>query len=174
MNLTLCREDGIYHAGGELALDWRVSRVDPAEIQSVEISVLWHTEGKGDEDLHVHHFARHNGATVSCEAVDNPPSAERRRQRIRCRLPLSPLSYHGRLITLRWCIRLRLFLQDGREVVSEQPFHLVSSTSQFVEESSSSDSPADSDPGDESQPRPTLRDRLLLAKTALSGRTKAS
>ena len=46
-------------------------------------------------------------------------------QSIQCVLPASPLSYHGQLIRLSWCVRMRLFLEDGREVLSESPFYVV-------------------------------------------------
>ena len=119
VNVSLCREDGIYLAGGELMASWRVRRIPVDDISSVEVSVLWHTEGKGDEDLHVHHFHR-----LSQDQVRS--IGEAKRQSLRCQLPASPLSYHGHLIQLRWCLRLRLFLTDGREILAEQPFHLVS------------------------------------------------
>ncbi len=118
MNVSLCREDGVYEAGGELLAKWRIRRVSVDDIQSVEVSVMWHTEGKGDEDLHVHHFHRVGESQVRRRGLAD-------QQSFRCRLPASPLSYHGHLIHLRWCLRLRLFLIDGREILAEQPFHLV-------------------------------------------------
>jgi len=77
--------------------------------------VLWHTEGKGDEDLHVHHFEKITDVPLKEIGVENEQS-------IQCVLPASPLSYHGQLIRLSWCVRMRLFLEDGREVLSESPF----------------------------------------------------
>ncbi len=35
--------------------------------------------------------------------------------RLACVLPASPLSFEGKLLKIRWCVRLRLFLNDGRE-----------------------------------------------------------
>jgi hypothetical protein len=46
-------------------------------------------------------------------------------QSIQCRLPITPLSYHGKLITIRWSLRLRLFLVGGREILTERPFYVV-------------------------------------------------
>lgn len=117
--MTLCNDDGLYRAGGELSAKWRISRVPLDEVQSVEVSVLWHTEGKGDEDLHVHHFQR-----LAEHQLRRAGLADE--QVLNCVLPATPLSYHGRLISLQWCVRLRLFLATGREIVAEQPFHLVS------------------------------------------------
>ena len=119
VNVTLCHEDGLYCAGGELTARWRISRVPLDEVQGVEISVLWHTEGKGDEDLHVHHFQR-----LAEQQLRRIGLADE--QVVHCVLPKTPLSYHGRLISLQWCVRLRLYLANGRDIVAEQPFHLVS------------------------------------------------
>lgn len=119
MNVTLCSDDGLYRAGGELSAKWRISRVPLDEVQCVEVSVLWHTEGKGDEDLQVHHFQRLAESQLRRTGLADE-------QVIHCVLPATPLSYHGRLISLQWCVRLRLFLANGREIVAEQPFHLVS------------------------------------------------
>ena len=115
----MCHEDGTYHAGSSLTASWRISRIPLEEIQSLEISVLWYSEGKGDEDLHVHHFHR-----ISENQVRR--GARIGEQSIECVLPETPLSYHGKLINIRWCIRLRLYLANGREIVAEQPFYLVS------------------------------------------------
>ena len=50
-------------------------------------------------------------------------------QSTHCVLPTTPLSYQGQLISLQWGVRVRIFLADGREIVAEQPFHLVSRNS---------------------------------------------
>ena len=118
VNVALCREDGIYHAGRRLQATWQISRVPLEQIQGVEISVMWHTEGKGDEDLHVHHFHQINESQIRRTGLAD-------HQSIQCQLPVTPLSYHGRLIRLQWCIRLRLFMASGKEIVTEQPFYLV-------------------------------------------------
>lgn len=118
MNISLCREDGCYCGGENFAAKWRISRVSLDQLQGVEVSVLWMTEGKGDEDLHVHHFYR-----LSEHQLRDIGLADE--QVLSCRLPATPLSYHGKLITIRWCLRLRLFLTGGREILAEQPFYLV-------------------------------------------------
>lgn len=85
----------------------------PAEaIHAAELSVLWHTEGKGDEDFAVHHFER-----VSKET--EPDWAPRQPRAFRTKLPNSPLSYDGVIVKIRWRIRVRAFLAGGRELVEE-------------------------------------------------------
>ncbi|WP_047815084.1 hypothetical protein [Rhodopirellula islandica] len=116
--MSVCRDDGAYAAGCQLKAGWRISRVDLSELESVEISVLWHTEGKGDEDLGVHYFQRYDHSDLQNIQL-------KERNGIQCVLPASPLSYQGHLMQIHWKIRVRVFLADGREVVAEQPFYLV-------------------------------------------------
>ena len=82
--------------------------------RAVEHSVLWFTEGKGEEDMGVHFFER---------VVDRgrlPPVAPS--GQFSCRLPRSPLSYEGVIVKIRWCIRVRFFFTGGRDYVSEHEF----------------------------------------------------
>lgn len=106
-----------YCAGDELICEYQIDAVDPIEIQAVEASVLWYTEGKGEEDLGVHFFERR--LPGEAENGDLRPM-----RRFRTRLPHSPLSYHGAILSVRWCVRLRLFLRRGKEFVLEHPFEI--------------------------------------------------
>ena len=119
VNLSLCSDDGVYQVGDSLTAKWRISRIPLDEVHSLEASVLWYSEGKGDEDLHVHHFHRLADEQLRQHGLSDEQSTH-------CLLPATPLSYQGQLITLRWGVRVRIFLADGREIVAEQPFHLVS------------------------------------------------
>lgn len=82
-------------------------------VRALERSVLWYTEGKGEEDLGVHFFERLTGSAAS------PPAG-----RFSCILPASPLSYEGLIVKIRWCARIRLFFAEGRDFVSEHIFDL--------------------------------------------------
>jgi hypothetical protein len=104
-----------FAAGDELVCEYQIDAVDPAEIQAVEASILWHTEGKGEDDLGVHFFERRLPTDV--DDGDLRPM-----RRLRSRLPNSPLTYRGAILNIQWCVRLRLFLCRGREYVVEQPF----------------------------------------------------
>jgi hypothetical protein len=106
-----------FSAGDEIVCEYQIDAVDPADIQAVEASILWFTEGKGEEDLGVHFFERR----LPGDADDGDLRPMRR---VRTRLPNSPLSYRGAILSIRWCVRLRLFLRRGREFVLEQPFTL--------------------------------------------------
>jgi hypothetical protein len=118
--LVRIRLDGngrIYCPGETLAGSYRMEGIAPPDVRAIEVSVLWHTEGKGDEDLAVHDFRR-----LSVENGDaiNP----RHPGRFSAVLPNSPLSYRGVIVKIRWCVRVRVFLARGREVVGEVHFRL--------------------------------------------------
>ena len=106
-----------FRPGDELCCEYQVDAVDAAEIQAVEASVLWHTEGKGDEDLGVHYFER----LVAAEA---PARDLRALRRLHTTLPNSPLTYPGVTVKIRWCVRVRVFLKRGKEAFFEQTFTL--------------------------------------------------
>ncbi len=104
--------------GQSLTARWRIGALAAEQIEGVEASVLWYTEGKGGEDLHVHAFRRWSDADLRQFDITQP-------RRLRCDLPLSPLSYEGTLLRIRWCVRLRLFRSCGRDTVVQAPFQLV-------------------------------------------------
>jgi len=115
--LRLIGESRAYQPGQTLKGEFFVDVPRRADIKAVEVSVLWVTEGKGDEDMAVHYFQRFGG--------ENGSSVDLRRTQIfETDLPQSPLSYDGVLVKIHWCVRLRVFLPQRREVVTEQPFLL--------------------------------------------------
>jgi hypothetical protein len=106
-----------YFPGDELHCEYQLDAVDAAEVQSLEASVLWHTEGKGDEDLGVHYFERLAPGDVEGRDL-------RVLRMLRTVLPNSPLTYPGVTLKIRWCVRVRAFLRRGKEVFFEQSFVL--------------------------------------------------
>jgi hypothetical protein len=119
LSLCIVGTDRRFAAGDELVCEYQIDAVEPADIQAVEASVLWYTEGKGEEDLGVHFFERR--LPSDAEQGDLRPM-----RRLRTRLPNSPLTYRGAIVSVQWCVRLRLFLRRGREFVVEEPFTLGS------------------------------------------------
>jgi len=106
--------------GQPLAASWRIGKISPEVVmEGLEASVMWYTEGKGDEDLNVHHFRRWSDAQL--KELDLGRS-----HGFQCALPLTPLSYEGTLVRIRWCVRLRLFCTVGRDSVAQVPFQLIS------------------------------------------------
>ena len=106
-----------FRPGELLTVDYQIDAVAKGDLQAVEASVLWFTEGKGGEDLGVHYFERR----VPGDAEDRDLRSWRRFQ---LNLPNSPMTYEGFLLKIRWCVRIRVFLKHGKQVVSEHPFVL--------------------------------------------------
>ena len=106
-----------YRPGDVLECDCQIDAVSPEEVQAVETSVLWYTEGKGDEDMAVHHFQRR---VSSSDGGQNLCALHR----FRTALPNSPLSYDGQIVKLHWCVRVRVFLGRGKETCGQRPFRL--------------------------------------------------
>ncbi len=117
ISLQLLAPNSHFRPGDTLLAEYQIDAIDPTEIQAVEASVLWFTEGKGDEDLGVHFFERRTPG-------DADDGDLRRLYRFCTVLPNSPLSYAGRIVKIRWCARVRLFLRRGKELFFEQPFCL--------------------------------------------------
>ena len=104
-----------YQAGDRLAGRYTVEGTQLGHARAVELSVLWYTAGKGEEDMAVHHFER---------LVNEParPLDLRVPRRFATVMPASPLSYDGVIVKVCWCVRIRVFLSQGQETVTEMPF----------------------------------------------------
>ena len=108
---------GEYRPGQRLSGHFMVEGAVPWLVRSAELSILWYTAGKGEEDFAVHYFERF---------VDEPgrPLDLRLPRRFAAPLPPSPLSYDGRIVKVCWCARLRIYPQQGPEVLREAAFRL--------------------------------------------------
>lgn len=106
-----------YQPGDQLTGRFTAEGLLPSEARAAELSVLWYTSGKGEEDMFVHHFER---------IVSEPsqPLDLRAPRHFTSELPASPLSYDGEIVKVCWCVRLRLFLAQGQESVTETAFRV--------------------------------------------------
>jgi hypothetical protein len=116
VTVELDRAPPDYRPDGSLSGAWALAAPLDGPVRAVELSVLWYTDGKGDEDLGVHHFERLSGDEAGAIAPG-------RLNRFTARLPRSPLSYDGVLVKVCWCVRVRVFW-DGGEACAEAPFRL--------------------------------------------------
>ncbi|MBS0210585.1 MAG: hypothetical protein JSS27_16700 [Planctomycetes bacterium] len=87
------------------------------EPRAIELSVVWTTEGQGDEDMAVHFFER-------LHFDDQSRRQLREGMQFNTLLPQSPLTYEGVLMKIFWCVRARIFRWRGKELVVEEPFRL--------------------------------------------------
>jgi len=103
--------------GDFLICEYTVGLDDEVVPNAIETSVLWITEGKGEEDIGVHFFERRKKLALTKETFNHP-------QRFSTVLPVSPASYDGRILKIHWCVRIRLFMSDGQIVTEDEPFQL--------------------------------------------------
>jgi hypothetical protein len=89
---------------------------DPPDRYTIELSVLWRTEGKGTEDIGVILFEEW--------ADDGRPFDFGSPQEFSVELPQTPRSYDGVLVKIHWLARVRLRRPSGREIVAEEGFRL--------------------------------------------------
>jgi hypothetical protein len=106
-----------YSPGETLSGQYRIEATEDRPAQAVEVSVLWYSEGKGDEDLAIHEFWRKDA-----DAGDS--GHPRRPDRFSTILPQSPLSYDGQIVKIRWCVRVRAIFKRGRDLVAQETFRL--------------------------------------------------
>jgi hypothetical protein len=116
VSLQFDRGDRHYEPGDPLTARYRVEGLGDEPIEAVEHSVLWYTEGKGEEDLGVHFFERVDGGPARTEGDGTVT--------FHTRLPASPLSYEGVIVKVRWCVRVRIFFRAARDFVSEHVFEV--------------------------------------------------
>jgi len=107
----------VYRPGETLSGEYHFESLPAGQLKAVEVSVLWYTEGKGDEDLAVHAFWRLSPESGAKTDPGHP-------NRFSTVLPNSPLSYEGLIVKLRWCVRVRAFLHRGKELLGEKAFRL--------------------------------------------------
>jgi len=94
--------------------------VDPPpgdDIVSLEWSVFWRTEGKGDEDSET--IAEEHDSAAEGDRLD-PLGLKP----LEVRLPRSPLSYNGVMVKIRWFARANVRLRGGGELDGEAEFQL--------------------------------------------------
>jgi hypothetical protein len=106
-----------YQPGDVLCGEYQVDAPEAAPLTAIETSVLWYTAGKGDEDMAVHFFERRAAADISSGDL-------RQLWRFETPLPNTPLTYEGVIVKVEWCVRVRVFLDRGKEFFADAPFRL--------------------------------------------------
>ena len=117
VTISLDGNGRVYRPGETLSGEYRLGGFRAEEVKAVEVSVLWYTVGKGDEDLAVHDFWRSSPDESDCHPLHRP-------HRFSTRLPNSPWSYNGVIVKIRWCVRVRVFQTHGKDVVGDLVFRL--------------------------------------------------
>lgn len=106
VNVHFRKGSGIqtFRPGDLLEADIEVISDKPVECHGIEVSVGWHTEGRGDrnsETVYVEPFG------VIMELSPDEPVKEF----FSCRLPSQPWSYTGELINIVWAVRVKVIFR---------------------------------------------------------------
>lgn len=117
VSLTILNSAKNLPPGEILRWEFQIDAVQPKELQAVETSVMWYSDGKGEPEIGVHLFSR----DVRADFPDGDLCCLRK---FETKLPNSPLSYDGTLIKIQWCIRVRVFLDNAKPYLHDQPFNL--------------------------------------------------
>ncbi len=115
--LRLDRHDGVYQPGETLSGEYRLEGISRRDLEGLEVSVLWRTEGKGETDTGTHALWRY--ATELGDWLD-----PRQPGRFSTVLPAGPLSYQGAIVKILWLVRIRVFLHRQKPLTVETPFQL--------------------------------------------------
>ena len=119
LSLQLYHDPAVYRPGDRMRFDYQIDAIDTESLAAIESSVLWITEGKGDEDFGIHHFER--------RVPTSETESDLRALHVSwVTLPATPLSYDGEILLIRWLVRVRIFVKGGKEHCIEKPFVLSS------------------------------------------------
>lgn len=116
ISIRLDQKSRSLSSGQQVSGEYQLEGLTADKLTGVEASLLWFSEGKGEEELGVHFFQRSvaGDGTIDLRAP----------RRFEATMPNSPLSYHGVILRIRWCIRIRAFLKGGREYSQDYPLIL--------------------------------------------------
>ena len=118
VNVQFSHLDRRYQQNENLLAHYEILDLSGSQVKAIEQSVVWYTEGKGEEDLGVHFFQRvEEKESTQSKMVTGSFQTD---------LPASPLSYEGIIVKVRWCVRIRMFFLSGKDFVSEHVFEMGS------------------------------------------------
>ena len=120
IEIELAEDQRHFSPGDFLMCEFRLRAVEGLTVHAIETSVVWIAGGKGSEDIGVHFFQR-----ISKDAIN--PSTLQGRHRLSTVLPHSPLTYPGQIVSIRWCVRVRMFYGDDLELNEDLEFGLGNS-----------------------------------------------
>ena len=107
------RETPTYQPGGQVSGSITYSGAEDLSLKRAEVSVLWYTSGKGDQDMSVASLETSYEESVLPAGATIPFQAT---------LPDGPRSYDGTLLKIHWVGRIRVFPQNGSDFGAEAEF----------------------------------------------------
>jgi hypothetical protein len=115
-SLSIVLDRVAFEPGERIRGSYHIVTAELSRLEIVEITVGWHTEGKGMETTGVEHREIHRPGVSS---LDRNGSGK-----FSALLPASPLSYDGVLIKVCWAVRLRACFSGGANLDAQRAFRL--------------------------------------------------
>ena len=115
-SLSIVLDRVAFEPGERLRGSYHIVAADLFRLEKVELTIGWHTEGKGLEASAVEHRAVQRPDE---DALDGGGAGK-----FSARLPASPLSYDGALIKVCWEVRLRACFSGGANLDARAAFQL--------------------------------------------------
>lgn len=108
--------EGCARPGQALRGGLRLNVPEPLSVQRLEASAVWYTEGRGDKD---------EGVVWHQTLAENEELDSQRAFPLEIPMPEGPWTYDGKLIKIRWVVRVRVKPQGESEIAGEKPFSLL-------------------------------------------------
>ena len=122
ISIKLNHSSRVYRPGEILECEYQIDAIEREELKRVEVSTLWYTTGKGDEEESIHFYERRTAKS------SHDDSDLRQLAHFSTPLPPSPLSYSGTNLNIVWCVRIRIIVEYSdkgpKEFKHSQPFQL--------------------------------------------------
>ncbi|MFI5454143.1 MAG: hypothetical protein ACHRXM_01700 [Isosphaerales bacterium] len=115
-SLSIVLDRPAFEPGETLRGSYQVVMAELSRLDEVEVTIGWHTEGKGLEARGVEH---HEVQRAGKGSLDRNGSGK-----FSAVLPASPLSYNGVLIKVCWAVRVCASVSGGGDMKSEEAFQL--------------------------------------------------
>ncbi len=115
-SLAIVLERLAYEPGETLRGSYKLVTEELRRLEEVEVSIGWHTEGKGRKACGVEHreVQRAGDDSLDSSGFGNFSAV----------LPASPLSYDGVLIIIRWAVVVRATFSGSGQLAAEAVFQL--------------------------------------------------
>jgi hypothetical protein len=115
-SLSIVLDRLAFEPGDTLRGSYRLETAELGRLEEVEVTIGWHTEGRGLAARAVEHRQVQRAGE---DAMDADESGK-----FSAVLPASPLSYEGVLFKVRWTVRVRVTLSGWEDLSSEESFQL--------------------------------------------------
>lgn len=115
IEILLDDRDLILRPGETLRGGWRYNHTESLAVRKAEVFVLWFTEGKGDTD---------EGTVWQRTSVEAGSLDAGRAFPFELQLPAGPWTYDGRIVKIRWAVRVFVTPEKGPPFAAEERFQL--------------------------------------------------